>query len=365
MLPAVCALGYNFQPYQMSDSPTIVLDLAGADLGEEELLRGVKLASCDGNGGCNLVLVSNSKERTAEFADKIIGKSSGGFSLEFVNASHRLPDRIESPVQVYKEHPDSTINVGLRRIAGITNAAFISAGNTGLVMTSALFILKRIQGISRPPIASPLPTLGRTCFFLDAGSNVDCRPQHLYEFGVIGSVYAEKVWGREKPTVGLLSNGSEDYKGSVLVKETHALLKADPSINYIGYREGNTVFDGDLDILVCDGFIGNIILKFAEGLAGAITRLLKNEIIKRPLAGISAKLFMGAAFRALKKRVDYSEYGGAPLLGLNGNVVICHGRSDAVAIKNAIREALKLAKTGCSARIEEAFRAKSTLQAQA
>lgn len=343
----------------MSSIPKIVLDLAGADLGEEELLRGVKLAAGVGNGGFELALVTNHPERTEQLFATTVGKLPDNIAMSIVNAPHRLPERITSPVQVFREFPECTINVGMREIKGIPNASFVSTGNTGLVMTSALFTLQRVKGISRPPIASPLPTLGKTCFFLDAGSNVDCRPAHLHQFAKIGSVYAKRVWGREKPTVGLLSNGEEDYKGNALVKETHALLSADPDIHYVGFREGNTVFAGDLDILVCDGFLGNVILKFAEGIATAITTLLKQEIRIRPLAGIAAKLFMGTAFRALRKRLDYSEYGGAPLLGVNGNTVICHGRSDAYAVKNAIREALKLARKECWVRIEEEFAGES------
>ena len=343
----------------MTDIPKIVLDLAGADLGEEEMLRGVKLAAAAGNGGFEIVLVSNHPERTAELFGSVVGKTRENVKHRVLHAPHRLPERIASPVQIFRDFPDCTINVGLREIKGEPNASFVSTGNTGLVMTSALFTLQRVKGISRPPIASPLPTLGKTCFFLDAGSNVDCRPAHLHQFAKIGSVYARRVWGRENPTVGLLSNGEEDYKGNALVKETHALLSSDPGIHYVGYREGNTVFSGDLDILVCDGFLGNVILKFAEGLATAITSLLKQEIRIRPLAGLSAKLFMGTAFKALRKRLDYSEYGGAPLLGVNGNTVICHGRSDANAIKNAIREALTLAKHECWVRIEEEFAGES------
>lgn len=344
----------------MNITPQIVLDLGGADLGEEELLQGVKLALGAQSSAFELVLVSNHAERTREVANSIFGSKIDSSKVRYLNATHKLPDQILSPVQVFKDFPDSTINVGMREIKGNPAAAFISTGNTGLVMASALFTLQRVKGISRPPIASPLPTLGRTLFFLDAGSNVDCRPAHLHQFAIIGSVYVRRVWGRENPSVGLLSNGSEDYKGNAQVKETHALLAADKEINYVGYREGNTVFDGDLDILVCDGFIGNVILKFAEGLATAITSLLKQEIRKRPLAGLTAMLFQRAAFKALKRRIDYSEYGGAPLLGVNGNTVICHGRSDRNAIKNAIREALTLARKQCSLRIEEEFTTKYT-----
>ena len=342
----------------MDITPKIVLDLGGADLGEDELLQGVKLAIRTQNCAFELVLVSNQIERTQETANSIIGSLPDAVKLRFVNAAQRLPEQILSPVQVYKDYPDSTINVGFREVRGNPNSAFISTGNTGLVMTSALFTLQRVKGISRPPIASPLPTLGRTCFFLDAGSNVDCRPTHLHHFAIIGSVYARKIWGRERPSVGLLSNGSEEYKGNSQVRETHALLSSDTSLNYIGYREGNTVFDGDIDVLICDGFLGNVMLKFTEGLATAITSLLKQEIRKRPLAGLTAMLFQRAAFKALKRRIDYSEYGGAPLLGVNGNTVICHGRSDRNAIKNAIREALTLARKQCSLRIEEEFATK-------
>lgn len=346
----------------MPITPKIVLDLAGADLGEEELLRGTRLAFGDANGAFDVVLASNHPERTQELVDVIIPKPPKRNSLRILNAAHKLPEKIASPVHAYKDYPESTINVGMREIIGNPNAAFISTGNTGIVMSSALFTLSRIKGVSRPPIASPLPTLGRTCFLLDAGSNVDNRPKHLHEFARIGSVYANQVWDRESPTVALLSNGEEEYKGNALVRETHALLRADSSLNYVGLREGNTIFDGDLDVIVCDGFVGNVVLKFVEGMAVAITKFLKYEIGKRPLAGLSAKLFLGAAFKALRKRIDYSEYGGAPLLGVNGNAVICHGRSDANAIKNAIKEAIRLAKTQCWVRIQEAFDANAGVQ---
>jgi glycerol-3-phosphate acyltransferase PlsX len=202
-------------------------------------------------------------------------------------------------------------------------------------MASALFTLGRLKGIARPPIVTPMPTRRGDMIFLDGGSNVDCKPEHLHQFAVLAHAYVQAMKGIARPRIALLSNGSEDYKGSAQVKEARELLEGDAALNFVGYTEGHTMLQGEVDIMVCDGFLGNIVLKLAEGVAELFADMLRDELRKRPLAAI-ASLAQRGAFRGLRKRIDYAQFGGAPLLGLNGNVVICHGRSSATAIANAL-----------------------------
>jgi glycerol-3-phosphate acyltransferase PlsX len=215
--------------------------------------------------------------------------------------------------------------------------AFVSAGNTGAVMAAGLFELRRIKGVDRPALSAVFPTRKGGTLVIDVGANADCKPEYLEQFAVMGSVYMEKVFGARRPRVGLLSNGEEDTKGNALVQAAHARIKR-LSLNFIGNVEGKEIPSGDVDVVVCDGFTGNVVLKLSEGLAGAITGLIREEIN----SSIISKLFavgVLSAFRRVRKRLDYAEYGGAPLLGLNGVCIVAHGRSNAVAIKNAIRVA--------------------------
>lgn len=216
--------------------------------------------------------------------------------------------------------------------------ALISAGHSGATMASSLWHLKRLPGVSRPAIATIFPTLDGSCVVLDMGANVDCKPKHLFQFAVMGSIYARAIFGLERPRVGLLTIGEEEGKGNETVNDTHPLLK-ESSLNYVGHVEGRDIPKGTADVFVCDGFVGNIILKFGEGLADALLKLIKTEIKKHPLSALAAKLFLKAPFKAIKKKTDPSEFGGAPLLGVGGVSLICHGGADPKAIKNAIRGA--------------------------
>ena len=208
-------------------------------------------------------------------------------------------------------------------------------------MAAAVRKLGRLAGVSRPGIASIFPTLKKPVVMMDIGANVDCRAQHLFQFGVMASAYS-RINDVKNPRVGLLSIGEETGKGNSLVKEAYPLLEKS-SLNFIGNVEGRDVFQGDVDVIVCDGFVGNVLLKVSEGLADAAMQMLRDEIVK----SLSAKLgylLARPAFKAFKKRVDYAEYGGAPLLGIDGIGIICHGKSSAHAIKNAILEADKMAR---------------------
>lgn len=211
----------------------------------------------------------------------------------------------------------------------------ISAGNTGAAMATALFLLGPLKGVERPAIMTVLPTLTGVSLLLDVGANVDCKPQHLMQFSVMGHIYAERILGRPRPRLGLLSIGEEDTKGNELTKEVFKMLKDSP-MNFIGNVEGRDVYLGSADVVVCDGFIGNIALKISEGLADTLVKLLKAEISKN-IMGRLGYLFLRPSLANFHRRIDYAEYGGAPLLGINGVCIICHGRSSAKAIRNAIK----------------------------
>jgi glycerol-3-phosphate acyltransferase PlsX len=243
----------------------------------------------------------------------------------------------DSASDAVRKKKDSSIRVAFNLVKNGEAQAVVSAGNSGATMAAGMFVLGRIKGIDRPAIATIMPNRRDNTLVLDVGGNVDCKPQHLAQFALMGEVYARHVLGKQTPRVGLLSNGEEECKGNELTRGAHRLLKGTSS-SYIGYVEGRDVFNGAADVVVCDGFVGNVVLKLSEGLADAIGAMLKQEIGGRWLAKIGY-LLARPAFQAFKKKVDYAEYGGAPLLGIQGTGVICHGGSSSKAIQNAIFQA--------------------------
>jgi len=227
----------------------------------------------------------------------------------------------------------------------------VSAGHSGATMTLATLRIGRIKGVLRPPLATLMPTAkGTKSLVLDVGANVDCSAEHLYQFGIMGEIYARDILGLTRPKMGLLSNGEEKSKGNEVTKEAYTLLKDEP--NFIGNVEGSDVFKGNVNVVVCDGFIGNILLKSAEGVSESIIKILKTHIKKSPIA-IAGAMLMKKVFGLLKKQVDYAEYGGAPLLGIKGCAIISHGKSNAKAIKNAIFQAVNFANSTINADIEQ------------
>jgi glycerol-3-phosphate acyltransferase PlsX len=246
----------------------------------------------------------------------------------------------ESPLNLIRKKKDSSIRIAFDLVKTGEAQAVVTAGNSGAALTASLFVLDSLKGIDRPAIATIMPTLKGSVIVIDSGANNICKPFNLVQFALMGSVYAQSLMETYKPRIGVLSNGEEDSKGTKLTREANALLK-DSTLNYIGYVEGKEVFKGDVDIVVCDGFVGNVMLKVSEGIAETIIAALKTEIQK----SLSSQLgFMLAkkSFEDFKKWFDYSNYGGSPLLGVNGGVIISHGRSSAKAIKNAIRAAHEL-----------------------
>jgi glycerol-3-phosphate acyltransferase PlsX len=263
----------------------------------------------------------------------------------------------EAPASVARKKRDSSIWVATELVKSGEVTAVVSAGNTGASMVAAFFILGVIKGVERPAIAATLPTLTGTAIMLDVGANVDCTPEHLHQFALMGNEYGKHVFGKPNPRVGLLSIGEEDTKGNEATKEAFKLIKASP-INFIGNVEGRDVFSGNADVIVCDGFIGNVALKITEAVADTIKKMLMKEIASTRL-GRLAYLFVASPLLRLRRRMDYAEFGGAPLLGVNGITMICHGRSSAKAIKNAIRRAKGLAESSLNELIrrdiEESF----------
>ena len=260
----------------------------------------------------------------------------------------------DSASDAVRRKKDSSIRVAYDLVKSGAADAVVSAGNSGATMAAGMFVLKRLEGIERPAIAQVFPNLQGHTVVLDVGGNVDCKPVHLIQFAIMGEVYARHILGIANPRVGLLSNGEEDSKGNELTRETNLILK-DVSFNYNGYVEGRDIFNGLTDVVVCDGFVGNVVLKLSEGLAEAVATMLKDEIKGSFLSKIGY-LLARPAFKRFRKRVDYAEYGGAPLLGINGVGMICHGGSNAKAIKNAIRFAHENAVKKVDQRMAEKLR---------
>ncbi|MEW6585623.1 MAG: phosphate acyltransferase PlsX [Nitrospirota bacterium] len=240
----------------------------------------------------------------------------------------------ESPAHALRKKRDSSIRRGIELVKSGEADAFVSAGHSGVVMATALLLLGTSDIVDRPAIATIMPTLKAPFVLIDAGANIHCRPENLLQFALMGSTYCKTILGRSEPRVALISTGEEDTKGTELTKDTFKLLK-EADINFIGNIDGKDIFTGEIDVIVCDGFTGNVILKTSEGLADAILKMLKREVANLATGKIGY-LLIKPALRAFKKKTDYDEYGGAPLLGINGTCIISHGRSTAKAIRNAV-----------------------------
>ena len=267
-------------------------------------------------------------------ARELAGHKTDGLDITIHHASE-IVGMHDSASDAVRKKKDSSIRVAFELVRDGSAAAVVSTGNSGATMAAGMFVLKRIPGIDRPAIATVIPNLKSQTLVLDVGGNVDCKPQHLLQFALMGSVYVRQMFGLDSPRIGVLSNGEEESKGNDLTRETHRLLKETP-LNYLGYVEGGDIFKGTVDVVVCDGFAGNIVLKTAEGLADAMSKMLKAEFNSRLFSKLGY-LLARPAFQGFRKRVDYAEYGGAPLLGIQGTGMICHGKSNSRAVMNAIR----------------------------
>lgn len=322
----------------------IAVDAMGGDYAPQRVVEGALLAAR--NFGIGIVLVGDE----AKVGEEFNRHDSSGLGITIHHASE-VVRMDESPVEALRKKKDSSIRAAVNLLKQGAVDAFLSAGNTGAVIATGQFVLRTLKGVDRPAIATLLPNLRGTSLILDVGANVDSRPHHLVQFGIMGELYARHVLGKERPTVGLLSIGAEDVKGNELTREVLKTLKSFP-MNFVGNIEGRDVYNGTVDVVVCDGFVGNIALKISEGVASVMSRSLRQEIEASGWRKIGYRI-LAPAFLRFKKRFDYSERGGAPLLGLNGNIVISHGGSSVKALMNGIRMAAECVEHGILEKIAE------------
>lgn len=273
--------------------------------------------------------------------------------VEIVHASETIGMN-ESPATAIRRKKDASITVALRLVREGRADAMVSAGNTGAVVASSLLTIGRLHGVSRPAIATLWPNKRKGAVVLDVGANHECTPKNLVQFAIMGAVFAEHHLGIARPRVGLLNIGEERSKGNELVRDSYSLLESDTRVNFVGNVEGRDVFDGAADVVVCDGFVGNVILKFSESIYSFLSHLVRDQI-RRGLLAKAGALLMAPAFRSIRSQLDYAEYGGAPLLGVKGVVIISHGKSSRRAIANAILAAAKSVNGGINGHIEERF----------
>ena len=310
---------------------TVALDAMGGDGGVAVTVAGAVAASRD--VGHSVVLVGIEEEIVRELSQF----DTRGLDIRIRHAPE-VVEMDESPSVALRKKKDSSIRVAVDLVREGEADAMVSAGNTGAVMATGLVNLGPIAGVERPAIAAQVPTLGGYAILVDVGANVDCKPRHLVQFAIMGTVYARKILGKSGPRVGLLSIGEEESKGNELTKEAFRALEDVGGVDFIGNVEGVDVFNGKADVVVCDGFTGNIALKIGESAAWTVLTLFKEELT-RGVVGRAGLLLLRRSLERFQRRIDYTEYGGAPLLGVNGVVVIGHGRSTAKAIKNGVRVA--------------------------
>jgi glycerol-3-phosphate acyltransferase PlsX len=324
----------------------IAVDAMGGDTGPKVVVPGA-IDAVRARPGLKILLVGREEE-----IRPLLGDVDPAW-VEIVHASENI-DMTEAPAQAIRSKKDSSISVALRLIREGRADAMVSAGNTGAVVAGSLLTIGRLHGVSRPAISTLWPNKRNGAVVLDVGANHECTPKNLLQFAIMGSVFSEVHVGVEKPRVGLLNIGEEKSKGNDLVRDSYALLEADPRIHFVGNVEGRDVFDGAADVVVCDGFVGNVILKFSESIYSFLAHLVRDEIRRGFLAKAGALLMKGA-FQNVRSQLDYAEYGGAPLLGVKGVVIISHGKSSRRAIRNAILVAAKSVNANINRHIEDKF----------
>lgn len=328
----------------------IAVDAMGGDHGPSIVVPGAIQGAK--THGTDLILVGN----PTQIQTAVNATDHTGVNITIIESTEEIA-MSEHPAQAVRRKPNNSISLAIKEIREGRAGAMVSAGNTGAVMAASLMILGRVPGIDRPAIATYVPTSRGKSLILDLGAVTDPKPNNMVQFAIMGQVYAERVLELGNPTIGLLSNGEEATKGNQLVQQVYPMLESTPGIHFVGNVEGKDVAMGAVDIVVTDGFTGNVLLKTAEGVASLLTDLLRQELT-RTLPRKLAAAFLRPAFRALRTKLDYAEIGGAPLLGVNGSVIISHGRSNELAIANAVGVAVRSAEHdlvgGIKARVERA-----------
>lgn len=307
----------------------IAVDAFGGDYAPEQIVEGA-LQAADSEG--TYIILTGDEKRLKS----LVSGKAGSNRIEIVHAPEII-HMDESPVEAVRQKGESSLVKAAQIVRAGEASALVSAGNTGATLASSLLVIRRIKGVERPAITSLMPTRTGVSLIVDAGANVDCRPSQLVQFAKMGSVYAEQVLKVHRPRIGLLNIGHEPSKGNHVAQETYELLQQS-SLHFVGNIEGRDISRGEIDVVVCDGFVGNVVLKFAEGLSEALFGMMKEEFTSTISAQLGA-LLLRPGLKKIKNRVDYTEYGGAPLLGVDGVVIIAHGGSNAKAIYNAIRVA--------------------------
>ena len=330
----------------------IALDAMGGDFGPAVVVEGAVVAAREYAIGSVLVGDKAAIER------EIVRLKAQELPLSIRHAS-QVVGMAESPSQALRRKRDSSLRVAAELVKDGECHALVSAGNTGAAMAIGMFVLGLLPGVERPAIAAALPSLAGFTVLIDAGANVDPKPRHLFQFAVMGHVYSRDIIGKDNPRVGLLSVGEEEGKGNELVKDTFESLRGS-SLNFVGNIEGRDIYNGRCDVVVTDGFTGNVCLKVSESLAEMLTSMISEELTRDVLSKAGAVLAQ-RAFARMKRRVDYTEMGGAPLLGINGASIICHGASPVKAIKNALRVATEWVKNDVNEHIKTALEAEMVL----
>ena len=324
----------------------IIVDGMGGDHAPKEIVKGSVEAALE--YGLSITLTGDGKQLEQEL--KALNAPMDRFEIVHTTQVITMED---SPVKAIKSKSDSSLVKAMEFVRKDPNSALISAGSTGALLAGGLLKVGRIKGIDRPALTGLLPNRKNGTLLLDMGANADCNPENLQQFAMMGTVYMENVMGRKNPTVGLINVGTEETKGSELYKTAYQLMKETKGINFIGNIEARDVPEGVVDILVCDGFTGNIVLKYTEGLAFSLFGMLKEVMMQNTISKIAA-LMLKPSLKKFKKTMDYTEVGGAPLLGINGGIIKAHGSSNATAIKNAIRQGKLYLEAGVLDKIKSA-----------
>ena len=337
----------------MSERPVIAVDAMGGDFGPSVIVPGAVEAARLYD--LRVLLVGDTPQIQPEL-DK----------LDLANVDYGIvqADEVvhmnEKPSDVLRRKKNSSIQVACRLVKEGKADGVVSAGHSGAAVACGMFIIGRLPGVERPALAALLPTEKNPVVVIDAGANVDCRPYHLFQFGLMGDAFARDLLDYPAPRITLLSIGEEEGKGNSQVKEAYELLKMAQNLNFLGNAEGRDIFTGDIDVVICDGFVGNIVVKMSEGLAMSLMRMLKGLFTSSFLPALGAMLAKGA-FKKFARTIDYASYGGAPLLGLKGLVIVCHGRSNSLAMRNAIQMSATFVHKGTNARLAETIMANDEL----
>ena len=339
----------------MSSNKTVIaVDAMGGDLGPSVVVPGAIEAARQ--TGAKILLVGNE----ATLDGELNRLSPSGVDLEIVPAPE-VAGMDEKPSDILRRKKNASIQVACRLVRDGAAQGVVSAGHSGASVACGMFIMGRIPGVERPALASLLPTEKEPVVLLDVGATVDCKPYNIFQFGLMGDAFARDILNKESPRVGLLSIGEEEGKGNSQVKEAYELFKMAQNLNFSGNIEGRDLFTGEMDVAVCDGFVGNVALKLSEGLGLSLSRVLKRELLNSGFLPKLGSLLAKSAFRRFAKVVDYAEYGGAPLLGLQNISIVCHGRSNAKAICNATRMATLFVEKETNKRLMETICANEEL----